>query len=706
MIKHTIILLFLLVTLTETKSQSDKIDRYALVHRHIPVITKADSLSPFSVGNGKFTFTVDFTGLQTFSDYYENGIPLCTQSEWGWHSFPNEFNYKLEDTFEYYETYGRKVPYASKQNSSAGEWLRANPHRINLGRIGLRILNLDSTEIKLSDVKNIHQEENIWEGIIKSSFDVNDKNVFIETACHPQIDQIAVRIKSNLLNEKRIAVKFMFPYGSGAWGKNASDWESPNKHFSEIILMNKNYVLLKRTIDTTKYYVAIQWNKNAVFEQKSKHHFLLSIKDENEFEFSVKFSSDSIKGKLLNPDEVFELSRNHWKNFWMTGGTIDFSKCSDPRAFELERRIVLSRYLTAIQCGGDYPPQETGLTFNSWYGKFHLEMSWWHLVHFVLWGHPEFLEKKLNWYEKILPSAKQNAELQGYKGARWPKMVSIDGRENPSKVGVFLIWQQPHPIYFAELLYQYHQDDSILYKYKNIVFETAEFLSSYAIWDEKNKRYVLGPPLIPAQEIYKPEVTINPTFELSYWSFGLKTAQKWRERLGLGKNENWEHIIENLSKLPVKNSLYQNAENAMNTFEDEYHRNDHPTLLAAFGMIPNDNIDKDIMRNTLKKVLEYWNWEKTWGWDYPMIAMTAARIGEPELAVDALLMNVKKNTYLINGHNYQDERLPIYLPGNGGLLTAVAMMAAGWDGAPKIAAPGFPKNGKWKIKVDGIKSLP
>jgi len=132
-----------------------------------------------------------------------------------------------------------------------------------------------------------------------------------------------------------------------------------------------------------------------------------------------------------------------------------------PRAFELERRIILSRYLTAIQCGGNYPPQETGLTFNSWYGKFHLEMSWWHLVHFVLWG----------------PNAKQNAELQGYKGARWPKMVSIDGRESPSKVGVFLIWQQPHPIYFAELLYQYHQDDSILHKYKNIVFQLKKFIN-------------------------------------------------------------------------------------------------------------------------------------------------------------------------------------------------------------------------------------
>jgi len=35
----------------------------------------------------------------------------------------------------------------------------------------------------------------------------------------------------------------------------------------------------------------------------------------------------------------------------------------------------------------------------------------------------------------------------------------------------------------------------------------------------------------------------------------------------------------------------------------------------------------------------------------------------------------KKNTYLVNRHNYQDKRLRLYLPGNGGLLAAVAMMA-------------------------------
>jgi hypothetical protein len=337
-------------------------------------------------------------------------------------------------------------------------------------------------------------------------------------------------------------------------------------------------------------------------------------------------------------------------------------------------------------------------------------MHWWHGVHFVLWGRPHLFEKSLGWYKSILPVAKDNAESQGYAGARWPKMVGPDGRESPSDVGVFLIWQQPHPIYYAELLYRIKRDRALLEDYKDIVFETAEFLASYAHWDERNKRYVLGPPLIPAQEVYKPEITMNPAFELSYWALGLKNAQKWRERLGLPRHEKWDHVIDNLSSLPQKDGLYQNAENALNTFgEDPFHRNDHPTLLGAFGMLPNDDVDIETMRRTLKKVIETWNWERTWGWDYPLAAMTAARVGEPELAIEALLMDAAKNRYLNNGHNHQDDRLTLYLPGNGGLLTAVAMMAAGWDGAPDIplcGTPGFPQNKDWVVKFEGISPLP
>jgi hypothetical protein len=89
-----------------------------------------------------------------------------------------------------------------------------------------------------------------------------------------------------------------------------------------------------------------------------------------------------------------------------------------------------------------------------------------------------------------------------------------------------------------------------------------------------------------------------------------------------------------------------------------------------------------------------------------MTAMTAARCSEPEMAIDALLMDSPKNRYLANGHNFQQNRLPLYLPGNGGLLTAVAMMAAGWDGAPARHAPGFPADGSWTVRWEGLTRMP
>jgi hypothetical protein len=134
----------------------------------------------------------------------------------------------------------------------------------------------------------------------------------------------------------------------------------------------------------------------------------------------------------------------------------------------LERRVVLSQYLLAIQCAGSTPPQETGLTYNSWFGKFHLEMIWWHQAQFALWGHPELLDRTLSWYETVEPIARQIAERQGFKGIRWMKMTDPSGTEAPSKVGSFLIWQQPHLIYLAELLYRANPSEELLKKYNSL----------------------------------------------------------------------------------------------------------------------------------------------------------------------------------------------------------------------------------------------
>ena len=94
-------------------SGQEPIDREALVTRNNPHVTTPDTLSSLSVGNGEFAYTVDITGLQTFPEDYKKGVPLGTQSQWGWHSFPNPENFKPEDVLKEYDFgHGHKELYS------------------------------------------------------------------------------------------------------------------------------------------------------------------------------------------------------------------------------------------------------------------------------------------------------------------------------------------------------------------------------------------------------------------------------------------------------------------------------------------------------------------------------------------------------------------------------------------------------------------
>jgi hypothetical protein len=274
-------------------------------------------------------------------------------------------------------------------------------------------------------------------------------------------------------------------------------------------------------------------------------------------------------------------------------------------------------------------------------------------------------------------------------------MVGPDGRESPSTVGTYLIWQQPHVIFFAELLYENADDkEKILNKYKDLVLATADFMASYAWYDSTNQRYTLGPVLIPAQESLKLETTVNPSFELVYWYWGLKTAQEWRERINLDPVPLWTDITEKISQLPVQDGLYLCSEDTKDSYQNPRYMSDHPIVSGIFGVLPETRlVDVNTLGNSLDTIMNKWNWETTWGWDFPMLAMSAASIGRAELAMDFLLMDAPKNRYLLNGHNYQNPRLAIYLPGNGGLLSAVASMCI---------AEQFPDNGQWKVKWENI----
>lgn len=687
------------------------IDRYALVTRHNPILRNFNPSSPLSVGNGEFAFTVDATGMQTYPDIYADKMPLCIQSQWGWHTTPvsterNSYTYRELEP-ELHDTYGRKVGYFtdSKGQGEIFNWLRENPHRLNLGQVGLDIFMDDGTKAKVGDIENINQTLNLWEGMIYSDFSVSGESVSVTTCCHPTSDILAFSIESELVQRGNLNISFKFPYASS--DKTASNWHEDERHTTKIIDFSSSHIELLRSFETDYYFVSIMFAGGGRIERTGRHSFVLKPDTvKREFKFICAFSQYHQRAPLPSFEDTVRACRVHWENFWSTGGAVQLAGSEDRRARELERRIILSQYLTAIQCAGTLPPQETGLTCNSWYGKFHLEMHWWHAAHFPLWGRVDYLERSLWWYKKILPKARELASMQGYSGVRWPKMVGPEGLDSPSSIGPLLIWQQPHPIWYAELCYRARPTVQTLKTYSDIVFETAEFMASFAVWDAEKDRYVLGPPVIPAQENHKPEETINPAFELEYWHFGLKLANRWRQRLGMDIDTKWEDVANNLASLPVDKGVYLAHENCPDTYIR--FNFDHPSMVGAFGILPGEKVNITTMENTLDKILDTWQFEEMWGWDFPMMAMTAARLGRPELAIDILLMDSPKNEYLPNGHNRQGDRadLPLYLPGNGGLLFAIAMMTAGWDGCEDEDAPGFPKDGNWEVKWEGLYPIP
>ncbi len=688
------------------------IDRKKLVQRHNPSKNKYDPFSPFSVGNGEFAYTCDFTGMQSFLPEQPGTTPLCTMSQWGFHSYPDcpddrDPAKSLKATI--YDAGGKKVGYFTDAPGQEENFtrLRVNPHRLNLARISLNFSGLDVRAGKFPDYfGNISQTLDLWSGIIRSAFEYKSVPVNVKTVVHPDRDLVSFRISSGLMARGMLTVRISFPYGSH--NSDASDWNCSDKHITEVRGgAGNNRISLTRILDNDKYYVSMKADDSggAVIITKEHNHIFSVRTSKPLLEFSAEFSEKSGEKDPLSYAETENASAVSKQEFWTSGGAIDLSDSSDPAAEEFERRIILSRYLTAIQCSGSFPPQETGLTCNSWYGKFHLEMHYWHAAQFALWNNPALLLRSMDWYGKISETARDLARYQGYAGIRWPKMTDPQGYDSPSFIGPLLCWQQPHIIMYHCLLSGSGSENTDIKKLEPLIYDTADFMADYVQEDKSGNRFVLGPPLIPAQENHAPLDTLNPVFEVEYWRWGLHYAAGLARKNGKHVPEKWLNVLDKLSDCPTDGSCYPAHEKCTDSFGK--YATDHPSMLCAFGVIPGHTINRKIMSATLDKVISSWKFETAWGWDFPVMAMTAARLGRQDDAVKLLLMDSPKNTYRNNGHNPQlpGTDLPLYLPGNGGVLLAAAMMAAGWSGSDGHA-PGFPENGKWSVKFENLNKLP
>lgn len=742
------------------------IDRRALVSRHNVVLSATSGSRPVQVGNGEFAFNADITGLQTLT-------PFNTMSHWGWHSTEPPEN---PENFEgqVWPTHGRDVryPMADPKRPALSYWMAANPHRINLGRIGLILKKTDGSFVRLTDIQSTTQKLDLWGGVVTSRFVFEGYPVQIKTTCHPTSDALTVQIYSPLLKQGRISVFVAVPGSQPLeFADYVGDWRHPLKLTKtgsrltytlgdvtqSISISSPDKLSIEPSpasdeplkITSARYGKGENWadvtdqiagrvqgsalsmrvqnlgvdpapgkpksirvtyiaggmeqlaearenSELSITSVTSNRYLITAPSSADSLQFAAEFTAGKTRPIIIDPLTSFKAARNHWARFWKSGGAVDFSGSPDPRAAELERRVVLSQYVMAINSAGSYPAQESGLVNNGWYGRFHMEMVWWHLAHQSLWGRPELASAGLDVYRKLLPIAKKRAKDQGYEGARWPKCVGPDGREWPHPIHALLIWQQPHPIFFAEQEFKTNPSEETVNKWAEIVEESAKFMASYAFKDEKG-RYVLGPPLYVVSENTDPRITINPAFELAYWKYGFRTAQKWRIRRNLPRNPEWDIIAAKLAPLPAKDGVYEVYEGIPDMWTK--FNFEHPAMTGAYGMLPGEGVDTLRMARTLRKIVDTWNFERTWGWDFPMLAMCAARLRQPELAVDFLMH--ESSGFQFDELGFATGGPYPYMPSNGGLLYAVAMMARGEWTHSVMGETGFPES--WNVRWEKLR---
>lgn len=329
-------------------------------------------------------------------------------------------------------------------------------------------------------------------------------------------------------------------------------------------------------------------------------------------------------------------------------------------------------------------------------------MFLWHSLHFARWGHYDLLSRSApGTYQRFLQSSMDRAAAQGYKGARWGKMTDPTGRSAPGEINALLIWQQPHVMHFAEYFYRGFPVDDTLQEWDEIITETANFMTSYAWWNETTQVYDLGPPMYPVSENTSPNVTINPTFELAYWRFGLDVACHWKQRQGFPTPKEWTHVRDNLAPLPVVDGAYAVYEGIPDMWKNGTTTvQDHPAMIGIFGLLPPPStgppLNLSAMRHTSKLIKERWDFGELYGWDFGMLAMNSLRLGNVDEAI-AYLLNPY---YAFDDAGYPEggSRVPTpYMPNAGSLLLATAMMSGGWDGDEGSHFPD-----EWKVTVEGF----
>ena len=509
----------------------------------------------------------------------------------------------------------------------------------------------DGREIEAWEVNRPVQSLNLTSGLLTSNFFLYDLAVEVETVASPTYDALSVSVRSDGFNHGHLALFLDFPdKGPNTDPPFVGNWRSA-RHHSTTPKVWGTRAEIRHDLDGLTYYTNINCATENAFsnftrQSPSRHRYVVSAQDTTTLSLSARFSQNP--GVMVEAfEDVKSQSQYFWNQYWNTGAFIDCRKTNGTRAHELQRRVILSQYILAVNCAGTSLPLEAGLVSNGLPGKSPVEMMWWHLAHWERWSKWERVGSVIPIaYQRLLNRSIDQARADGFEGAFWGGEIDrpVSSRTEPTVP----IWQQAHPFYFAEQEYLAFPTSRTLKKWHQIVEESSKFMASFARWNKETKVYDLAPTPTHSEMGIEPAETKEPNAGASILALWIAGGHKMvRAATAAGPNEAATHRRQPCAvrrrtrwlRLPRRGrpGLGRGAVN--------------PAIVGIFGMLPSDDrLNMTLFRNTVANVYRTWNSSAFAGWELPLLAMTAARMGDPDRAVDLLLGG---------GFGFDDAGLPV-----------------------------------------------
>ena len=468
------------------------------------------------------------------------------------------------------------------------------------------------------DLTDVEQRLDLWNGSLRSRFRLEGELVEVETLCHPRLDLVAVRVVSPLLRLGRVAVRVRFPYGSP--DTTAADWTKPEAH--ETRLVNAAPSQRRVSIDgSTATATTSLWpgDQQADSCDRRSHELVLEPAGRGRVRGG---------GRVLTPSDHAATAglRRHAPRGARALERLLVERRGDRPLREprpaLARARAPDRPLAvphrdpvrgALPAPGDAAsPSTAGTGSSTWRCTGGTRRT-------SRCGAACPCSSAASATTRaILPKARATARRQGYAGARWPKMTDPSGTESPSSVGPFLVWQQPHPIYYAELVYRERPS-------------TAPRSRGTGTWCSRQRSS--WPRSRPGTG-NAVRARAAPAGRAGDLPEGRDAQHGVRARLlALGTRDG--PALAGAAGTRPRAALAEGARRSRAAAGARRPATSSPrprpratttragraiTLRspARSGCCPGEGVDREAMRRSLDWIWAHWSWPDTWGWDYPL----------------------------------------------------------------------------------------